>query len=93
MWLLRPAALWGSIVGVRGSPERDILFLGAGGEGTGTGPWWSCVAAAAAAAAAVAAPPGGSDKTVILGASMSEKRCPARHCAGNFDPCHVAAVK
>ena len=43
-------------IGVRGPPERDMLFLGAGGEGTLTGPWWSCVAAVAVA---VAARPGG----------------------------------
>ena len=30
---------------MRGSPGRDISFLGAGGEGTRTGPWWSCAAA------------------------------------------------
>ena len=27
-----------------------MLFLGAGGEGTRTGPWWSCAAVAVAAA-------------------------------------------
>ena len=41
----------GANVGVRVPPNGYMLFLGAGGEGTRTGPWWSCVAAAAAAAA------------------------------------------
>ena len=35
-------------IGVRGPPNGYMLLLGAGGEGTWTGPSWSCVVAVAA---------------------------------------------
>ena len=43
-----------------------MLFLGAGGEGTGTGAWWSCVAAAAVVVVAAALGEGGGQKTDFL---------------------------
>ena len=60
------------IIGVRGSPERHMLLLGAGGEGTRTGPWWSCVVAVAAAAARLGRRGGGG--TNVLGPSMDQNK-------------------
>ena len=71
----------------------DMLLLGVGGDGTRTGPWWSCVAVAVVAAAQGG---GGMSKEVELqkwDLRTMNKKSYTRHCNGNFGPEPSEAVK
>ena len=77
---------------MRGPPNGYMLLLGAGGEGTWTGPSWSCVVVAAALREYL----GNTRKTTVssqMGSRKITRRCPGYGSAQNFAGYFAGLVK